>query len=51
MMQEDNKYREFVIKGRVYSPNDSVAKHRVYWAINDSEYQDEILIDEVNVSG
>jgi hypothetical protein len=49
--EEDNMtYREFIIRGKVYGPNASVSKHRVYWAISDSEYQDEIIISEVEVS-
>jgi hypothetical protein len=42
-------YREFTVKGRIYSPNESVAKHRVYWAIQNSEYQDEFLIDDITI--
>ena len=42
-------YREFIIRGKVYSPNASVAKHRVYWAISDSQYEDEIIISDVEV--
>ena len=42
-------YREFIIRGKVHSPNVSVAKHRVYWAMADSQYQDEIIISDVEV--
>ena len=49
-MEEEMKFREFIVRGRVYSPNESVANHRVYWAIRNSEHEDVILIDEVNVS-
>jgi hypothetical protein len=42
-------YREFTVTGKIYSPNESVAKHRVYWAIANSEHQDEFLIDEVTI--
>ena len=42
-------YREFIIRGKVYSPNASVAKHRVYWAMSDSQYEDEIIISDVEV--
>jgi hypothetical protein len=50
-MEEEMKFREFVVRGRVYSPNQSVANHRVYWAIANSEHQDDFLIDEVFVAG
>lgn len=50
-MEEEMKFREFVIHGRIYSPKQSVANHRVYWALANSEHQDDILIDEVLVAG
>lgn len=43
------KFRDFVIRGRVYGPNTSVAKHNVFWAIRNSEYDEIILIDELEV--
>ena len=46
---EEMSYREFIIRGKVHSPNVSVAKHRVYWAMADSQYQDEIIISDVEV--
>jgi hypothetical protein len=49
-MTEDNwAHREFTVTGRIYSPNESVAKHRVYWAIANSEYQEDFLIDEITI--
>jgi len=51
MKNDEMKFREFVIHGRVYSPNQSVASHRVYWALANSEHQEDILIDEVLVAG
>jgi hypothetical protein len=42
-------YREFTITGKIYSPNESVAKHRVYWAIANSEHQDEFLIEDITI--
>ena len=47
MTEDTMAYREFTVKGKIYSPNESVAKHRVYWAIANSENQDEFLIGDI----
>lgn len=49
MSEPEWKYRTFTITGKVYSPNESVAKHRAYWSIADSEYQDHFLIESVEI--
>ena len=43
------KYREFTVTGKIYSPNESVAKHRVYWAIRNSENEGEFLIGNITI--
>lgn len=45
------QYREFTVTGRVYSGSADHAKHRVFWAISDSEYEDEFLIDKIVIEG
>lgn len=42
-------YRSFVMRGRVYSGNESHARHSVYWAINSSPYDTDILIDDIEI--
>lgn len=49
--EEPMKYRDFTITGRIYGPNESVAKHNVYWALRNSEYDDQILINEISIGG
>jgi len=46
---EDNEmtFREFTIRGTVYSGNSSHAEHTVYWAIRNSASDGSILIDEI----
>lgn len=43
------KFREFTVTGKIYSPNPSVAKHRVYWAIRNSENEGEFLIGDITI--
>lgn len=52
MMAEEQpmKYRNFTITGKIYGPNESVAKHNIFWALRNSEYDSEILIDSVDVT-
>jgi len=42
-------YRKFTVTGKIYSPNESVAKHRVYWAIANSAHEHEFLIGEITI--
>lgn len=49
--EEPMQYREFTITGRIYGPNKSVSTHNVYWALRNSEYDDQILIDTISVGG
>jgi hypothetical protein len=44
------KFREFVIRGKVYSGNDSHARHSVYWAIRNSEADSDILISDIEIT-
>jgi len=47
----DMRYREFTLRGRVYSGNESHARHSVYWSIGASPYDSDILIDEIQIEG
>jgi hypothetical protein len=49
---QDTKYefRHFTVTGKVYSGNASHAKHSIYWALRNSQYDDELLIDTVEIS-
>lgn len=51
MNNNEMAYREFTVRGRVYSGNESHAKHGVYWAIANSDEAERFLIDEVTVEG
>lgn len=42
-------YRDFTITGRVYSGNESHAKHLVYWAIRNSETEEDVIIHSVTI--
>ena len=44
------KFREFVIRGKVYSGNESHAEHSVYWAIRNSEADSDILISDIEIT-
>lgn len=46
---EEWGFREFTVTGKIYSPKPSVAEHRVYWALRNSEYDDVILIDNIKI--
>lgn len=48
---EPMKYRRFSVSGKIYSPNESVARHHIFWALRNSEYDDQILIDETIIEG
>lgn len=50
MEDTEMKYRHFVIRGRVYSGNESHAAHTVYWAIGNSEADSDILIDDIQIA-
>lgn len=50
-MSDEMAFREFVVRGRVYSGNTSHARHSVYWALENSVQSDEILIDEIKIEG
>jgi len=43
----DMTYRTVTLSARVYSGSDDHAKHTVYWALQDQDY--DILIDEIEV--
>jgi len=47
-MQE---YRSFTITGKVLSGNNSHAHHSLFWAIRNSEWDSEIMIDSIEVEG
>jgi hypothetical protein len=40
---------EFVIRGKVFAGNESHAKHSLFWAIRNSEWDGEIFIDEIYI--
>ena len=42
-------YRDFTITGRVYSGNESHAEHLVYWAIRNSETEEDVIIHSVTI--
>jgi len=48
-MSDDFKYRAFTITGKVYSPNESVAKHIVYWSLDEGDNMNEIIIESVTI--
>lgn len=41
------RFYTFTVQGKVYAGNEAHAKHSVYWALRNSEYDDELL--EINV--
>ncbi len=45
------EYRKFVITGKVLSGNNSHAHHSLFWAIRNSEWDSEIVIDGITVEG
>jgi len=49
-VEDEMQFRTFVVRGRVYSGNRSHAKHSIYWALADSGWSDEILIDEITIT-
>lgn len=49
MDEPDWRFRTFTISGKVYSGNESHARHTVYWALRNSEADSEILIEELAV--
>ena len=49
MTEENWSYRPFVIRGRVYSGNESHAAHVAYWAMANSESDDSLLIDHIEI--
>lgn len=50
MSNNEMAYREFVVRGRVYSGNETHAKHSVYWSLANSEWSDQILIDGIEIN-
>lgn len=46
-MQDDYQYRTFVIIGRIYGPNESVSKHRLFWGIHNEI--DQVGPEAVNI--
>jgi len=46
-MEDDYKYRTFVIVGRIYGPKVSVSKHRLYWGIQNEI--DQVGPEAVNI--
>jgi len=50
MEDTEKKYRSFVMRGRVYSGNESHAAHTVYWAHANGEAAGDILIDDIQIT-
>lgn len=48
-MDTDWKYRAFTITGKVYSPNESVAAHTVYWSLDEGDNMNELIIESVQI--
>lgn len=46
---EEWRYREFTVTGKIYSPKQSIAEYRMFWALRNSEWDDSILIDDIEV--
>lgn len=47
--EPEMKFREFVVRGKVYSGSRDHAKHTVYWSLNSEENGDIFLIEEIQV--
>ena len=45
----DMKNHEFVLRGKVFAGNESHAEHSLFWAIRNSEWDAEIIIDEIKI--
>jgi hypothetical protein len=39
----------FVVRGKVFAGSDKHAEHSVFWAIRNSEWDGEILIDDIKI--
>lgn len=48
-MEDEMKYREFTVRGRVYSGNRSHATHTIYWALAEQRRRSgyDVLIDDI----
>lgn len=46
----DMQFREFNVRGLVYSGNENHARHSVYWALVNSEQSDQFLINEIEIT-
>jgi len=46
---EEWRYREFTVTGKIYSPKQSIAEYRMFWALRNSEWDDSILIDNIKI--
>jgi hypothetical protein len=42
-------YRQFTVTGKIYSPKKSIAQYRVFWALRNSNFDDAILIDNIEI--
>ena len=51
MKMSEMKNREFVIRGKVFSGSEQHAKHSLFWAIRNSEFDGDIFIDEIKLEG
>jgi hypothetical protein len=49
MTDNEMTFREFTIRGTVYSGNASHAEHTVYWAIRNSDSDSAIMIEEITI--
>jgi hypothetical protein len=45
----DKENYEFVLRGKVFAGSDEHAKHSVFWAIRNSEWDGEISIDDIKI--
>jgi len=50
-MMSEMKNRQFVIRGKVFSGSEEHAKHSVFWAIRNSEFDRDIFIDDIEIEG
>jgi len=50
MSDSEMAFRDFVVTGRVYSGNESHASHTIFWALTNSDHNDEILIQNIKIN-
>ena len=49
-MTDEMTYRDFTVTGRVYSGNNNHAEWVLYWAIRNSEHDENIIIHSVEIN-